>query len=282
MATITLRASLPPPITPLSWGNNTIVTTSITSRFDDPHWTNWLGLYQFKKLDFTTDTFPQFKANVDSDLHSILITEIVLPANLRFRYGSNSDIQVGDIIDVGGYLDIMLDSKYSSFTDMTYGYFKYISSEDGLSFEPSVESIMNLIILPATDAFILQFLTNSILQFPKGRISSILMSDISSNFNYYSDPNTQGWQANTAGYNFLNQYILDIGNTNPYKLEIWSSNPDSRITFLGSPVVKHQKIPIGLIQSGYLKVDFSENNSAIRLELRFGDAYTGSFRLNPF
>lgn len=283
MATITLRAIAPPQAVPLSWGNNTIVTSNITNRFDDPQWLDptaqIYGVYRFLKTDFTVDTFPQFKANPGFDLVSIYITEIVLSPDVRFTRNGH-DISVGDELIIDDGSQIWIDNRKLSSTDMTLGYFKYLNSEDGFNYDLSTESTMNLMILPATDAFLLDFGDVWSPSFPKGKKSSVLLKNYTSDYRYFSDANTGLWQANTANFNSLNQYITDTGNEKPYKIEIFS-NVDKRLTFLGQPLVLNQKIPIGLIQAGFLQVDFTTNQTPFSFEFRFGDAYTGSFRLNP-
>src|SRR4051794_18057839 len=101
MATINLIASAAPIITPISWGDNTVVSNPRTSFYDNPQWTGLSDVYKFTRLDFTTDTFPQFKASGPGrSLRFIKIIEIQFAPTFSVTR-NGSPITIGTVVDLG-------------------------------------------------------------------------------------------------------------------------------------------------------------------------------------
>lgn len=280
MATINLIASAAPITTPISWGDNTIVSNPRTSFYDNPQWTGLSDVYKFTRLDFTTDTFPQFKAsNQNRSLRFIKITEIQLMPLVNITKNGNP-LLVDDIVDIDNDELLIRNSVNPINGGMGFCYFKYINSEDGINYNPQVESKMNIIVFPIRLALNTSFSVNQNIEVPKNTIHSLTLNDFTTQFGFISIVNYQFWETFYGDNMALMQYLQDTEQTKPYKIQVMV-DLDPRITFLNERVVAHQRLPINLIQSGFLKINTIGLTATIEIPFRFGDSYYGSFRLVP-
>lgn len=284
MATFTLNPQqpVPSPINPnppISYGDNTIISNYYTSRWDNPQWTAEYGDYLLTYLDFSTDTFPQYIAsNPSMNLQYIKITELNLPSHIKLLYPNGSLVNVNDIINIRNDSLILRNSFSGSSLGFAFGNFKVIPIDDSSALNESVIITMNVMDFPMRKNISLKFRAVGNHSVPKNTIYTIPISAFTSDFTFIGDSSLPYAWAPEWQQGYLYQYLQQYGNIKPFKVEAYE-DVDPRVTFLGKPIVKGQKMSISLIQSGQLRVNTYGLENPIEMIIRFGDAYYGSFRL---